>query len=156
MKLIRFLSLFLTLSSLITHAHDGLLFKTGLGVFHSQNSATYAIGYYDTFNDNFLYKLDLGTWTDQRENRLSSPFSSFSLGGIVGNYRGVNASLSAGILILGYPDGTLGSPFSFTEELIIGYQCVGVGYKHISNAGLAEPNFGRDYMFLNFSLPLTY
>lgn len=47
----------------------------------------------------------------------------------------------------------LGGNFQFTEEVELGYKRVGIGYKHISNAGIKKPNLGRDFIQMSINIP---
>lgn len=129
-------------------------FRMGTGVYRSEKSAIYAIGYQDFFDRTpYLYKLEAGTWTDDQPGRKGSPYGSTQLGLRGGDLEGFNVQLNAGISFIGYTDRFLGSNFEFTEDLSVGFRNVAFGYKHFSNAGTAEPNLGRDYCVMTITLP---
>lgn len=62
--------------------------------------------------------------------------------------------LYAGAGAISSPGNRLGSTFQFTQDVAIGSGPLGVGYKHISNAGLKRPNQGVD--MLHFTLRLEW
>lgn len=136
-------------------ADDALMFRTGVGAATNRKSALFSIAYQNSFYDNFFYKFDGGAWTDSAPNQSGAPFVSGLLGYRFGNFDGFNFTPAIGGLVMGYPDGILGSPANFTEEVMLGYKGVGIGWKHVSNGNTSSPNLGRDYVFFNLTLPLS-
>ena len=143
------------LFSALAHGADQIAFKTGVGTTTDTKSAVYSIGFENKIQGDSFYKLDFGAWTDNEATHQSAPFFSPVVGYHLGDADGFSFNPVFGILIMGYPDSVLGSPFNFTEELAIGYKHVSIGWKHISNGGTASPNKGRDYLFLNIGFPLN-
>lgn len=136
-------------------ADGATVLRMGADMTHYANQTSiYSLGYEEVARDGFGHKIEAGFWTDTGSDRKGSPFGSLVGLKRFGDYEGVNVTGVFGIMIVGYPDAALASAFEFTEEIAIGFKDVSIGYKHISNAGLKEPNHGRDYIFLNLALPL--
>lgn len=130
---------------------DEFSFKAGAGVNHAADSALYSLGIGNYFkNSKFLYRTDIGFWTESNERNRRGLYGSFLLGYRLGSLQGFNASLKAGVAVISGIDRVLSSPFQFTEEASLGYSKFSVGIKHISNAGLRMPNLGRDYLFFQY------
>lgn len=145
----------LWLSSSAALAQDVVSFRTGFGPTTARKSALYSMAWEEKAFDDIFYKIDAGFWTDAESGHSSAPFVGPLLGYRFGTYRGFNVVPAVGFLVMGYPDALLGSPFNFTEEFTVGYTGLGIGWKHISNAGFSSPNAGRDYIFLNFAIPTS-
>lgn len=64
----------------------------------------------------------------------------------------VYATATTGPGYISQRDGYLGGYFQFVENAVVGIQdqfgTFGIGYQHISSAGLEHPNKGRDYIFM--------
>lgn len=144
--------LFLTINVL---AEENIAFRLGTGFTTNKASALFVGEYEEVFSDGFQYLFQLGTWTDSEPRHKSSFLGSFLVGKRLGNYKGFNGSVLAGVLFMFQPDSLLSTPFEFTESITVGYQKFGVGYQHVSNAGLKEPNIGRDHLFFRFVVPLN-
>lgn len=141
----------------VANAYENIVYRMGFGLSNTKDSALYSLGYERNFKHSiFQYKFDVGAWTTTRPGRASSPYGAFLLGPKFGDDTGFNLRTMAGISIIGLTDEMLGSNFQFTEEAIISYQTVGIGYKHVSNAGIVKPNLGRDYLYIHFTFPLGY
>lgn len=137
----------------IARGDENLVLRMGAGFTNNTKSAIYSLGYESEFDRFGFYRIDLGAWTDSAPGHSSSPFGSALAGVKIG--KALNLKLGFGALIMGYPDRMLGFPFNFTEEATLSYKAFGVGYKHISNGGLKEPNLGRDYFYLNLGISLN-
>lgn len=145
----------LVLAPMKASAEYATTFRAGADLTHYKNQTSiFSLGI-ENFDkeDGLGYKLELGAWTDIDQGRYSSPFASALLGKRFGNYDTFNATALLGIAVIGYPDSVLSTPFEFTEEVILGYKCVGIGFKHFSNAGIKEPNHGREYVSLTIAFP---
>jgi len=136
-------------------ADERAVLRMGADFTHYKNrTSIYSLGWEDFNSLGLGHKFELGGWTDETGGRCSSPYGSILLGKELGTSEGLNLTGFVGLSIIGYTDAALSSPFEFTEEAAVGYQNVGIGYKHFSNAGLSEPNHGRDYIFLNLRFPI--
>jgi len=143
------------LFSTLASADEATTLRMGGDFTHYKNkSAIYSVGFEDFDRDNFGTKLEVGAYTDSDPGHVGAPFGSVLLGKRFGSYEGLNATGFMGCAIIGSTDQVLGSLFEFTEEAIVGYKNVGLGYKHVSNAGLASPNHGRDYVSLTVAFHL--
>lgn len=126
--------------------------RSGVDLTHYKNQTSiYSIGVQDLNRDGFGWKLEAGAWTDSGQDRKGSFFTSAMGAKRFGDLDGFNLTGLFGIIVASNADGALGSPLAFTEEAILGYRAVGIGYKHISNAGLWVPNHGRDYLSVTVS-----
>lgn len=133
---------------------DAITARMGADFTHYKNETAIYSAALESFNrSNVGTKFEFGGWTDTGANRCQSPFGSVLVGKRFGYYDGFNLTGFAGIAIIGNTDSALSTNFEFTEEVVAGYNVVGVGYKHISNAGIKTPNNGRDYISLTFAFP---
>ena len=131
--------------------------KFGSGINHVPNSSLYSLGFEKYFNNsNYLYKGEFGFWSDPDYKNKGSVFTSLLLGHRFGTIDTLNATFMVGLLLMSQPDRVLGSPYQATEEISLGYKRFSIGIKHISNANIKPPNLGRDYLFMNYTTPLTY
>lgn len=92
-----------------------------------------------------------GGWIDiAGHGRQSSPYAAYQVG--VETSHVITARVMTGPCIIGSPDSYLGGVFpEFKEDFFLGIRgdntnTVGVKYQHISNAGIFNPNVGRDFM----------
>lgn len=136
----------------------------GVGIFNSgQNSLAetkiLSVGYNSLFYDRRLFtRYELGAFADTAGGgRKSSAFGGYSFGVNVENSSFYGQG-SAGAIVLSTPDSYLGGMFQFTEELSFGLNGnkdtkIGVFYKHMSSAGLYDPNIGRDFLGIKVFIP---
>ena len=150
------LILFATLCFAAT-AEENMTIKFGSGVNHIPNSSLYSVGFEKYFeNSKYLYKVDFGFWSDSHFKNKGSVFTDIMIGHKFGTIKSLNANFMIGLLLMSDPDRVLGSPYQSTEEISLDYKRLSIGIKHISNAGVKTPNLGRDYLFMNYTTPLTY
>lgn len=136
-------------------ADDAVTLRMGADFTHYKNeTAIYSLGSESFDRDGFGCKLEGGFWTAIDPSHRASPFGSVLGGKRFGDYNGFNLTGFFGVVVLGHTDGALGGNAAFTEEAVLGYKTVSLGYKHISNAGLFPPNHGRDYISLTLAFPL--
>lgn len=152
----------------LAHADEGLnevkptYYMTGaLGVFdsgrHSLTEEKFLnIGRRTTLGP-FIQQVEIGGWTDVAGNsRSGSAYGAYQVGlEVDGAFLG---RICTGPAFISSPDVYLGGHFQFTEDFYIGEHdakghSVGFIYKHISSAGLEEPNIGRDQMGFQIGLP---
>lgn len=103
-------------------------------------------------------KLEGGFWADTRPGTRSSAFG----------FAGIGVEPQSGPIYLNFfqsiggithTDNQLGGNFQFMEEFGIGFRdpvnltAIGFFYRHISNAGLVQPNRGRDYLGIQIMIP---
>lgn len=115
------------------------------------------VGRRDQFAFGLTYQYEVGGWVDTAgDGRKSSGYGAYQLG--VQTDGPVFARVMAGPALVTNPDSYLGGPVAFTEDFYFGLSgnnknTVGVMYKHISNAGLEQPNIGRDLAGVQISIP---
>lgn len=146
----------------VSSANADLAFKYGLGIVHSElgTAQTKFISFsylHPVLFDLAVEQYELGAWIDTASGRNPSGFGSYSVG--VAPQFGVfyvHALWGAGLITT--TDELLGGHFQFFHDLGFGLKddrgvAVGIQYKHISSAGLAMPNYGRDFLLIRMSLP---
>lgn len=157
---------YLLILTLCLSLHADLAFKYGVGLFQSakdSNSETkvFSLAYQDTLlgTDFLIKQYELGMWSDSRQDlgRLSSGFFNMSFGVRV-NAPGTYAEGLWGIGVVTHTDAYLGGNFAFNHDLSTGFRSesgatLGINYKHISNAGLYNPNIGRDFLMIKMGIP---
>ena len=105
-------------------------------------------------------KLSVGGWVDQHEyvGRTSSGYGFYSLG--IRSEPGIFfAEAFWGVGGITATDQLLSSHLQFMGDVMIGVndlqgRSFGIGYKHISNAGISLPNRGRDAIVLSIGVEL--
>lgn len=146
---------------LIYNAEAEMYSSAMLGTFNSAKASRVEtkflnLGYREPLGHGFSWQGEAGGWTDSAGNgRTGSGYGAFQGNFIAGD--SVFARLSAGPSLVTAPDSYLSGHFQFTEDLFLGLQgsnknVVGVKYKHFSNAGLRQPNLGRDFMGIEASV----
>lgn len=164
MKIKNILKIIVVTSLFSIPVHADSFFKYGVGLFNSAKDSRaetkiFSVGYTKKFFESLMYQLEAGTWIDNRRDlsRNSSGFGTGSLGvDIQTGYIYTQALWGAGLITS--PDSMLGGPFQFNTDLSIGVRdnnsySIGLGYKHISSAGIELPNKGRDFMLVKLSVP---
>lgn len=115
------------------------------------------------YQDELLFlekKWELGFWSDQSHDpgAKSGGFGSYSIG-VEPMWESFYVNFFQGIGIITSPDSVLGGPFQFFEDLGFGIRdkrtsvSLGFQYKHISSAGIYNPNYGRDTMGIQIMIP---
>jgi hypothetical protein len=147
-------------------ADDDISFKLGLGIVDGKPSSEIKyVGIRDEWklSDKLWQAVEGGVWSDtnrsgdKNNRRLPGINSSWQLGVkpqsehlYVGAFSGVGMILPT--------DALLGGAFQFVHDVTVGFKdknsFVGIGYKHISSAGLSRPNRGRDFVL--FSMGITW
>ena len=125
---------------------DTAKLRMGFGISNTEKSAIYSASWEERFGISGVYKVDAGAWTDVVEGRRASPYGAVLVGLQQGDLRTFNVQILVGVSVIGHIDSFLGSNGQFTEELNFGIGPVSVGYKHVSNAGIVQPNMGRDFV----------
>jgi hypothetical protein len=148
------LGLILAVTPFKAVATDAFSLRMGTDLTHYKDQTSiYSLGYETFDRHGWGAKIEGGGWTDIADDRRCSPFGAVLVGKQFGDYRGLNLTGLVGAGIIGAPDAALSTTFQFTEEVTVGYDVVGLGFKHFSNAGIKEPNQGRDYFFVNLAFP---
>lgn len=144
---------------------DETYFKFGVGVFNSAKdsraeSKVAAIGHQNSlFSKYFLQQFEAGAWNDSRKDlgRKNNAYASYSVGLPIeiGNFY---TQYLVGVALFVTTDSYLGGIGQFCQDVGVGFvgdngNRIGIGYKHISSAGVFSPNIGRDYVMLKMGVP---
>lgn len=114
-------------------------------------------GHRDNLFLGLSYQFEVGGWVDIRGNgRKSSGYGAYQIG--VETDGPTFARVMTGPALITTPDVYLGGAFQFTEDFFLGLRgdnrnTVGLLYKHISSAGIEQPNVGRDLAGVQVSIP---
>ena len=158
-------ALLLLLASSQAHAGD-FFYKYGVGIFRSADygfgeTKFASLGLQGNVSGPMIWQLEGGGFFDNAgpgSGRGSSAFGNFSMGlEARPGYFFIQSLWGVGGIT--HPDAMLGGPFEFNQDLIIGVKDFwGVGfaldYKHMSSAGIYNPNVGRDGLLLRASVRL--
>lgn len=104
-------------------------------------------------------KSEAGFWVARDAGRRSSFYSAVSWGYRVRTPLGLFFEGFIGPGYVSVLDTQLGSHLEIVHDLNAGFidyggWGIGAGFKHISNAGLAMPNRGRDFFSIRFLIPI--
>lgn len=132
-----------------------------LGVFSSARDAYtetkfLCVGHREPLIFGFTHQYEAGGWTDiAGGGRSGSLYAAYQVGVEAGE--GAIGRIMLGPAIITRPDAYLGGPFEFTEDLFLGIKggngnIIGVKYKHLSSAGIYQPNEGRDLLGIEASI----
>ena len=143
---------------------EGTFFKYGLGVKTKDQESISEVKMFSVGRQSpFLYileqKWEAGMWSDTHgDGRKSSGFGGWSIG--------IEPKLGTfyihsfwGLIGITHTDSMLSTNFQFMQDIGVGLRdargiSIGLGYKHISNAGIQQPNKGRDFFFAQLQIPL--
>lgn len=132
---------------------DQIVWGAGIGSGDSYGTRMLSLGIQEDLWYALKQRGTVGGWFDPTGNgRSSSVLASGQLGFEV-NSRGTVVSIFTGPCLISTPDSYLGGYFQFMTDAHIGLQdndvnYLGVFYRHISSAGIENPNVGRDIMGL--------
>lgn len=146
-----------------TNSYAGSFFKYGLGMFGSAEygAATvkyFGFGYEDKLIGPFIEQYELGLFVDTSgHDRKGSGFGFYSIG-VESNPGYFVLRSTFGLGAITSPDAMLGGRFQFTEDLFLGVRddrgcMIGIDLKHISSAGIEQPNAGRDFAVVQVEIP---
>lgn len=110
-----------------------------------------SIGYQAPLGRIFDYQLEVGTFNDNI-NDFKTVYGGPSLGLTTGGDN-FYVKVFSGPVFVSYTDQHLSTPVEFNTDFEIGIKDgrgvnIGIGYKHMSNAGIVGPNIGRDFIYL--------
>lgn len=123
----------------------------GVGVFNSPIKVkTLYGGLQEDLYGPFKLKYTLGGWDKTIFVTPQLGYEVFS--------GGIYASVCFGPALISRPDSFLGGHFQFVEDAHFGIldvqkNQIGVFYRHVSSAGIYNPNVGRDFMGLDIKFP---
>ena len=146
----RALLLILLLTAPAYAVNDQYVVDAGIGISNSAKMRTASLGIQEDLWDAVKQRGTIGFWGGGPGT--SSFFAAGQLGFEVNN-RGTVASIFSGPALISNTDSMLGSYLEFVTDLHLGLQdgnmnYLGLFYRHVSSAGLAEPNVGRDIVGL--------
>lgn len=144
-------------------ANADTAFKYGLGVFHSAEYSPTETKFmslsYQSKYTGLVTQYEGGFWTDIRDDagRRGSWFVSAS-GGVNVDLNRAYVQWLVGPAYISHTDAYLGGNFQFNNDLGIGVKdennySIGLNFKHMSSAGIYQPNKGRDFLLLRVSVP---
>jgi hypothetical protein len=139
---------------------DEVYSTAALGVFNSGKQSLSEekflnVGYRKPLGP-FIEQAEIGGWTDRAGNgRGGSAYGAYQLGFEV--HGPILGRIATGPALITSPDSYLGGVFQFTEDFFAGEEdaqghSIGFIYKHISSAGIEQPNIGRDQMGFQIGL----
>lgn len=116
------------------------------GTGFKDSSRYFSVGAAKDFNAFLKSRYEIGYWKDPVNS--SSVYGSYQIG-LVATNKTLYADFFTGPSLITTPDARLSTPFEFKHDLGIGIVGkekvrVGINYSHLSNAGIREPNRGRD------------
>jgi hypothetical protein len=137
----------------LVHASElDLNVRGGLGHLRSEGTAFYSLAFDEYWSKHGFKRLEVGGWSPNNQGQASAFYGGGGVGVREGSADAFNMQVYLGILAVSRGDTLLSAPFNFTQEFSVGYERLSVGIKHISNAGIATPNVGRDFFFLNYRI----
>jgi len=151
--------LVLLLASVNCNAYEGTFFKYGVGLNEDIKTVkTFTLGYQAPLFAIFDYQLEGGMFNDSKQTQGLIAFSNVSIGVSTFTTSGIYAKIFFGPALISQTDTRLSSIFEFNHDLEFGFVdkkglSIGVNYKHMSNAGIVLPNYGRDLLLLKIQFP---
>jgi len=164
MKTRAFLIILVGLIVVVLNAHaDDYSFKYGMGIIDEAITGEAKI--FSLRQEEHAFAMiysakEIGLWSDQGSGagRKSSAFGAFQLGVKPGASTGIYGKAFWGVTLISSKDALLGGNAQFVSDFGVGIRdsgsFIGVGYKHISSAGIFLPNKGRD--FINLELGVSF
>jgi len=143
----------IVLTLFVTNAHaERLSLLAGSGV--QQGSGT--LGFSSEFGKGLSFKPEIGAVDDIR---LGSQFVYASIsGGLYLEYSNLFVRGFFGPGLISSTDSRLSTHLQFFSDAGVGVNLdgaiLGVGYKHISNASIKQPNLGRDFVYVQAGFEL--
>lgn len=138
----------------VAQAEDSISLRLGNGLGRGKISKFASISYDSYFNKSSFFRAESGFWNDSAPNQNSSTFYMLGIGGRFGDLSGWNLTLTMNAGFVTNGDSALTSGFQFMESGSLGYKNWGVEIRHFSNAGLKQPNLGREYLLFKYTFSL--
>lgn len=116
-----------------------------------------SVAYKPKLSNHIHNKTDLGYWSEKpRKDRSSSLFLASGLG-VEPEYKDFNLEAYSSLAVISKRDSRLSTNLQFKHDIGVHYKIgdgykAGVVYNHFSNAGIKQPNLGRDFVSLSISL----
>ena len=159
-----FLTLVILLAFMAVNAHCGQIVpkwgfeKNVIAQGAGGGERMYGIEYIHPIKDSMFLKGDTGGWISRQDDRRSSPYASFQWGYRVQMTWGLFFEAAVGPGYVHALDARSSSHVNIFHDLGVGWlqngYGLGLGFKHISNAGIVPPNLGRDFLGVRFLIPL--
>lgn len=158
------ISLLLIICALTSNSYADTFVKYGLGIFNSAldepiEVKTLSVGRQMHINEYLIWQYEVGGWIDNRSDmgRDGSAFADLAIGLNV-DAGPFYAQTLTGVAGLSNIDSYLGGHAQFNHDVAVGFKAksgasLGLNYKHISSAGIFEPNYGRDFLTIRLGLP---
>lgn len=132
---------------------DEYNFRYGISTPRSPSqSKVFGLGYYDHLVYGFHYTLQADLINTPANTKSNTSFIAGPGLGLSVEGEKAFARVTWGPSYLSQKDQDLGGHFQFMQDLVIGvqdyYNIIGVGYKHISSAGIEKPNHGKDFLYI--------
>ncbi len=147
---------------LSTPAQAELLFQYGVGVLDTTRNSLYdvktiAVAYDKRLAPNFHGKIEGGYWNDSSKAGKSSGYGSSSIGVVVHPWI-FDVRVYSGLGFVTHTDRYLGGRFQFYQNGSIGLRegvgSISLGLTHYSNAGIVQPNRGRNLLTIQVGYDL--
>jgi len=127
-----------------------------IGTDQNKQARYASVGLTDDFNGLLKARYELGYWSD-KTNR-SSAYGAYQIGLVASNDI-LYADFFTGASLISQSDSRLSTPFEFKHDIgigVVGKNKVGIGinYSHLSNAGIKQPNLGRDLIQFKVVMPI--
>jgi hypothetical protein len=135
-------------------------FRYGFGIWDDVPQGTvkyFSLGYQEPLGSVIRLQGDIGLITDSNVGRASSGILSLSTGPRT-RLGPFYAECLWGVGYLTHPDGSrLSGHLQFVNDVSVGLvgengATFGLSFRHISNAGISQPNIGRDFLTLRVGI----
>lgn len=157
-------AIILTTLTTVPKTQADMAIDFGLGALNTQGNPLSQMKFFKISKENEIWypinhRFSLGLWEDRRGNGTSSSvFTAYQLGFEVHNNL-LEMGIYGGPSLISAPDKELGGHLHFNTTAVIGIRdkygyFIGASYNHFSNAGLMEPNIGKDFISLEIKFPL--
>lgn len=163
MKKLLIALLLLTTPSFANHEKNHeITLQYGLGLLEGFSPRAqvknFNVGYRYRLIGPLYVSLNGGAFFDARED-IATGYGFGQIGTVVHPFEWFYFENFFGPGAISQTDSRLGSHFQFGLDLGVGFRephtkaTIGVNYKHISNAGIKQPNLGRDFVMLKVGIP---
>lgn len=126
------------------------IIKEGIG----SGERLYGLEYIYPIGSFTKLKLDGGVWIARRPGRKTAFYLSPSWGYRILPFKGIYVESYIGAGVISGIDSELGGLFQVFHDVNFGFiqdeWSLGLGFKHISSAGIYTPNKGRDFLSVRF------
>ena len=128
--------------------------KEGIG----SGERLWGLEYIYPIGDHMKLKADGGVWIARQAGRKTSVYFAPAWGYRIVPFKGIYVEAYIGVGLISRPDSQLGGHFQIFHDVNFGFSQggwgLGLGFKHISSAGIYSPNKGRDFLGPRFMMDL--